>query len=135
MPTPLSTVRINQLSPDATQWLAEVLEALDAKDLPKYLTYLSPSITITFNNGNQTFKGIDAVRKGLGSFWQTFGSLRHEELNIYGTDVNFVHEALNHCTTLDGRKVTIRAVAFIDRDKEGRIEELRIYSDQSPLWA
>lgn len=79
--------------------------------------------------------GIEAAREGLGQFWQSFGMLRHEELNIYGTDENFAHEALNHYITLDGRNVTTRAVAFIDRDKEGRICSLRVYGDQSPLWA
>lgn len=79
--------------------------------------------------------GIEAAREGLGHFWQSFGTLRHEELNIYGTDENFAHEALNHYTTLDGRDVTLRAVAFIDRDEAGKIYSLRLYGDQSPLWA
>jgi len=45
-----------------------------------------------------------------------------------------VHEALNHFTTLDGRSVTLRAVAWIDRDAAGQIASLRVYSDQSPLF-
>jgi len=45
-----------------------------------------------------------------------------------------VHEALNHFTTLDGRAVTLRAVAWIDRDPAGLITSLRVYSDQSPLF-
>lgn len=53
---------------------------------------------------------------------------------MYGTDERFAHEALNHYVTLDGRQVTLRAVACIDRDAEGRIAELRVYGDQSPLW-
>lgn len=131
----LHSVRTNQLSPAATEWFASVLSALDAKDLPRYLSYLSPRVSIIFNNGEMTMDGIEAAREGLGQFWQSFGTLRHEELNIYGTDQNFVHEALNHHTTLDGRDVTIRAVAFIDRDEGGKICSLRLYADQSPLWA
>jgi hypothetical protein len=46
-----------------------------------------------------------------------------------------VHEAPNHIGTLDGRRVSVRAVAFIDRDSEGRIEGMRIYNDQSPVWS
>lgn len=131
----LRTVRINQLSPAATEWFSSVLSALDAKDLPQYLSHMSPRVRIIFNNGEMTMDGIEAVREGLGQFWQSFDTLRHEELNIYGTDGNFAHEALNHYTTLDGREVTIRAVAFIDRDEGGRICSLRLYGNQSPLWA
>ena len=79
--------------------------------------------------------GINAVREGLKSFWQGFKSVRHEELVIFGSERNLVHEALNHYETLDGRQVTVRAVAFIARDGEGRIEAMRIYNDQSPVWA
>lgn len=57
-----------------------------------------------------------------------------EERTEDGGDRHLVHEALNHYVTLDGRKVTLKAVAFIDRDEQGRIEHLRIYSDQSPLF-
>lgn len=46
-----------------------------------------------------------------------------------------MHEALNHYVTNDGRKVTLRAVACLDRHAQGRIEAVRIYSDQSPLFA
>ncbi|KAI9884682.1 MAG: hypothetical protein M1823_003532 [Watsoniomyces obsoletus] len=49
-------------------------------------------------------------------------------------DQFIIHEALNHYITKDGRKVTLRAVACLDRDIEGRIENVRIYSDQSPLF-
>ena len=79
--------------------------------------------------------GIDVFREGLKSFWQGFKSIRHEELMMFGTEKNLVHEALNHYETLDGRQVTVRAVAFIDRDSEGRIEAMRIYNDQSPVWS
>lgn len=130
----LASVRINQLTPPATAWLARVLTALDAKDIDAYTSFITPTCKITFNNGTPTLQGLDDIRTGLSGFWATFGTLRHEELNIYGTDHNFVHEALNYYTTLDGREVVLRAVAFVDRDEEGKMEAARIYSDQSPLW-
>lgn len=131
----LSTARINQLSPRGTAWLQELLDTLDAKDLDAYTGRMSDDVEVVFNNGEMAMRGREAVRQGLRAFWQSFGSLEHEELNIYGTDDHFVHEALNHYTTLDGRRVTIRAVAWIDRDAEGRVTSLRVYNDQSPLWA
>jgi hypothetical protein len=77
-------------------------------------------------------RDVRAVREGLAQFWQSFDTLEHDELNVYGTDRNLAHEALNHYTTADRRKVTIRAVAWIDRDDDGQITSIRIYNDQSP---
>jgi ketosteroid isomerase-like protein len=128
-------VRINQLSEEGTAWLHSILDALDAKDVDAYTAFMADEVEVTFNNGDMSMRGREAVREGLSQFWQSFGTLKHEELNVYGTDQNLVHEALNHYTTLDGRNVTIRAVAWIDRDRDGRVVSLRIYNDQSPLWA
>lgn len=129
-----ANIRFNQLSLTATSWLREVLKALDAKDIDAYVQFMASDVEVIFNNGDMTMRGRDAVRDGLARYWQSFGTLQHEELNIYGTDLNFVHEALNHYKTLDGRAVTIRAVAWIDRNHKGEIVSLRVYNDQSPLF-
>lgn len=129
----MENLRINQLSDDATTWLNDVLTALDDKDVEAYTAFMADDVEVTFNNGDMSMRGRDVVRDGLGEFWQSFGTLQHDELNVYGTDDNFVHEALNHYTTLDGKDVTIRAVAWIDRNRNGRITSVRIYNDQSPL--
>lgn len=133
--TPFANVRTNQLSAAATAWLTDVLGALDAKDVDAYTAYMADDVEVLFNNGDFRMRGREQVRDGLARYWQGFGTLRHEELNVYGTDDRFVHEALNHYTTLDGRAVTLRAVAWIDRDGDGRIVSLRVYSDQTPLWS
>jgi hypothetical protein len=78
--------------------------------------------------------GLEAVRGGLDSYWQSFGELEHDLLNIYGTDERFVLEALNRYSTLDGREVTLRAVAFTDRNDEGLAKSVRLFSDTSPLF-
>lgn len=133
--TTLDNVRINQLSDDGTAWLEQVLRTLDAKDVDAYVGYLAEDVEVLFNNGDMAMRGREEVREGLRRFWQSFGTLEHEELNIYGTDRNLVHEALNHYRTLDGRAVTVRAVAWLDRDEDGRITSMRIYNDQSPVFA
>lgn len=130
----LKSLRSNQISSSATTWLISVLTALDAKDVEAYTSFMAPSVRVSFNNGEMALNGLPAVRDGLFKFWQSFGALRHEVLNIYGTDCNLVHEALNHYETLDGREVLVRAVAWIDRNEGGEIEEVRVYHDQSPLW-
>ncbi len=97
---------------------------------------------MTFYNGNATdpnFSGIDSVKTALAGFWKSFKSIRHEEIAVFessfvGGGGMVVHEALNHYETLDGRKVSLRAVAVMERNDEGLIEALRVYSDQSPLF-
>ena len=97
---------------------------------------MAEDVEVLFNNGDyMNLRGRDQVGEALANFWRSFDNLRHEELNIYGTDRNFVHEALNHFRTLNGREVTVRAVACIDRNDRGEIASLRIYSDQSELLA
>lgn len=129
-----SSLRANTLNPETTSWLFHLISLLDDKNLDEYLKHFHPSTIIRFNNGHPTFRGIDEARTGLAAFWSTFDTIEHEELNVYGDERTLVHEALNHFVTLDGRRVTVCAVAFIDRDEQGLITELRVYGDQSGLW-
>lgn len=99
-----------------------------------------------FNN-SPPINGLDGVRGYLSDYWATFGSLRHEELNIVGVGDGercIVHEALNHYVVEvaeeggegKGREkeVTVRAVAWIERDERGMIEGLRVYGDVGPVF-
>lgn len=129
-----SDLRTNHLSEDAYGWYVEYLGALDAKDIDAYGSYLAPDVELTMNNA-EPLRGRDAVTAGLAEYWQSFRALEHDLLNIYGTDERFVLEALNHYTTLDGREVTLRAVAFTDRGRDGLATSVRLFSDTGPLFA
>ncbi len=75
------------------------------------------------------------MRAGLASYWESFGALEHELLNIYGSDDHFVLEALNRYSTLDDRDVTLRAVAFTDRNDQGLATSVRLFTDTAPLFS
>lgn len=124
----------NELSDDAFAWYSDYLAALDAKDIDAYTAFLAENVELIQNNEDPV-EGRDAVHAGLSAYWQSFGDLEHDLLNIYGSDRNFVLEALNHYTKLDGEPVTLRAVAFTDRDEEGRVTSVRFYTDTGPLFA
>jgi hypothetical protein len=64
-----------------------------------------------------------------------FGSLEHDLKQVLGHDHAFVLEADNRFTTLDGRAVTVRAVAFTDRGEDGRVTSVRLHGDTSALYA
>lgn len=130
----VENLRTNQLSDEAFDWYLAYLTALDAKDMDAYAGFLAEDVELIMNNAEPT-NGRDAVREGLAGYWQTFGELEHELLNIYGGDDRFVLEALNHYVTQDDRRVTLRAVAFTDRNEEGLVTSVRLFSDTGPLFS
>lgn len=127
-------LRINQLSPTAYEWYQTYLAALDAKDLEAYAQFLADECAMHTNN-EPPMVGKAAYVDGLSHYWPSFGTLEHDLLNIYGTDAAFVLEALNHYTRVDGCPVTLRAVAFTDRNDTGLVTGVRIYTDTAPLFA
>lgn len=127
-------LRINQLSPEAYHWYLSYLKVLDAKDIEGYGAFLSDDCVMQSNN-NPATQGKVAILKYLSQYWSTFGSLMHDLLNIYGSDSAFVLEALNHYQRKDGKTVTLRAVAFTDRNEAGLVTSVRFYTDTTELFA
>jgi ketosteroid isomerase-like protein len=127
-------LRINQLSTEAYDWYLAYLTALDAKDVEDYGTYLADDCVMQQNNDDPV-QGKPAILEGLAGYWSTFGELEHDLRNIYGSDPAFYLEALNHYTRADGEAVTLRAVAFTDRNDDGLVTSVRLYTDTSPLFS
>jgi ketosteroid isomerase-like protein len=127
-------LRINELSSTAYDAYLRYLTAMDAKDLERYGEFLADDVVLQMNNAEPTV-GKAAVLAGLAQYWPSFATIEHDLLNIYGTDDHYVLEALNHYTTHDGRAVTLRAVAFTDKDADGQVESVRLYTDTTPLFA
>jgi hypothetical protein len=127
-------LRTNQLSPEAYRWYLDYLGAMDRKDLDAYGAFLAESCELRMNN-QPPVSGKQAVLQGLGAYWRSFGTVEHDLDNIYGDDRRFALEALNHYRRLDGPTVTLRAVAFTDRDEAGLATSVRLYTDAAPLFA
>ena len=127
-------LRLNQLSPETYEWYLKYLEALDTLDIEAYGTFLAQDCSVQSNN-NPAMEGKEVVMQGLAEYWNTFASLEHDLLNIYGNDLSFVLEALNHYKRNDGKAVTIRAVAFTDHNEEGLVTSVRFYTDTTPVFA
>jgi hypothetical protein len=87
------------------------------------------------SNNNPIVEGKTAIAQFLSDYWQTFASLEHDLVNIYGSDSAFVLEALNHYKRNDGKPVTVRAVAFTDRNPAGLVTSVRFYTDVTPLFS
>lgn len=134
----LTSLRINQLGDDAWAAYSRYLEVLDRYDIDEFATFLADDVSVSFNN-EEPMTGKQNAVQGLGGFWQSIQdmgySLTHEPMNIYGDDNHFVLEALNHYDRDTGPRVTIRAVAFTDRDADGKVTSIRVYQDLAPLYA
>lgn len=128
-----SNLRINQLSEAAYESYLSYLTILDAKDIVAYAAFLDDDVSIQFGNA-PAVTGKQAVVGMLGGYWQSFKSIEHDLTNIYGTDKAYVLEALNHYERHDGKKVTIRAVAFTDKNTDGLVTSVRVFADTSPLF-
>ncbi len=128
-----SNLRINQLSETAFDAYLRYLKVLDAKDLDAYAQFLANDVSIEFGNA-PAVKGKKAVVEMLGGYWQSFKSIEHDLINIYGSDKAYVLEALNHYVRHDGTKATVRAVAFTDKNEDGLVTSVRIFGDTSPLF-
>lgn len=125
-------LRINQLSPKTYEWYLAYLQAMDTKNVQLYGTFLANECAMQFNN-DAPVQGKAIIVPFLSSYWMTFDTLEHDLLNIYGTDCSFVLEALNHYRRNDGEEVSLRAVAFTDRNAEGLATSVRLYTDTTPL--
>jgi ketosteroid isomerase-like protein len=127
-------LRINQLSPVAYEWYLSYLDVLDQKDIEGYGAFLGEDCVMQSNN-NPSVQGKAVILQYLAKYWSSFGSLTHDLLNIYGSDSAFVLEALNHYQRQDGKAVTLRAVAFTDRNPAGLVTSVRFYTDTTELFA
>jgi ketosteroid isomerase-like protein len=127
-------LRINQLSKKQYAVYLDYLAAMDHRDIEAYGKFLADDVVVQFNN-DAPMHGKETAKGGLGPYWQSFAKIEHDLTNIYGTDQNYVLEALNHYVRHDGKKVTVRAVAFTDLNADGLVRSVRIYHDVSPVFA
>ncbi|MEM7643276.1 MAG: nuclear transport factor 2 family protein [Pseudomonadota bacterium] len=127
-------LRVNQLSDTAYEAYLAYLAALDARDVEAYGRFLADEVTMQFGNADPVV-GKGAVTGMLAGYWQSFSAIEHDLTNIYGTDRSYVLEADNHYLRHDGTRVTVRAVAFTDKDEDGAVTSVRIYGDTSPVFA
>lgn len=124
-------LRINQLSPAGTAWFAELLRVIETLDAGAVIEMMSKDITASHDSGVSLEQGRDQIRSTLEAGWAQTTSLLHDELNLYGTDDHFVHEARTTVGFSDGRMLVIPALVAIDRDEDGLLASWRVYKDSA----
>lgn len=123
----------NDLSPGGFVWYRQYLEAMDAKDLELWSSFLADDCTLVINN-EAPVTGKSAILMKLQPMWAALPDLEHDLLAILGSDQHFALEALNHYRTGE-RTATVRAVAVTERDLEGKARNVSLSFDPAPLRA
>ncbi|OEK00190.1 hypothetical protein BFP97_01080 [Roseivirga sp. 4D4] len=126
-------LRINQLSAPVFERYLAYLEAMDNKDIETYGAFLADDVEMTFNN-NPFGQGKEVILEGLRKYWQSFATIEHDLINVYGSDKNYVLEAINYYKRHDRKRVTVKAVAFTDINEEGKVRSVRLYMDTAPVF-
>ena len=128
----LDHIRINQLSPAGTAWLADLLARIETLNIDVYAEAMAEDVELVLANGTATLTGRHAVRSAFRDGWQNMSFLLHHEENIYGEDDHFVHESNVDYRDTAGLTWSARSTAWIDRDRNGRLVRARIYGEASP---
>lgn len=122
-----ASLRTNQLTATAFDWFRTYLDAVETCDVENYRPFITADSTFQSNNDLPVY-GQLAVCKAYERYLRGFRAIRHELLNIYGADDQFMAEMLWHYTRHDGSPFTISAAAFIDRDAAGLITSIRVFA-------
>lgn len=121
-----ASLRTNQLTTPAFDWFRTYLDAVEMCDVDQYQPFITEDSTFQWNNDMPVY-GQRAVSASYRRYLRGFASVKHDLLNIYGADENFMAEMLWHYTRHDGSRFTTSAAAFIDRNRQGLITSIRIF--------
>jgi hypothetical protein len=122
----LDTLQVRQVSDAALDWYADIVTKVEARDL-SFAPVMRDDCIMQVNDRLPLY-GKTAIMSSMDRYYETFGALDHDLLNIYGDDRNFVVELLFHFTPRSGDgRVTMPGSAIYDRDDQGRLASVRVY--------
>lgn len=61
---------------DESNWVARLFEAIDARDLERFSSFLDPQVIFRFGNAKPAY-GLDATREVAVGFFSSVTALRH----------------------------------------------------------
>lgn len=106
---------------------------IDSMEPERFVAHLAEDVTMRFGNA-EPLRGRDAVRDAWAAFCKELRGIRHEVVERWKVDEATIVEATATYTRSDDSKVTVPVVT-IYREREGQINDYRIYIDLAPLFA
>ena len=114
-------------------WWEDVFKAIDTKDLPGFLGFLTADAEFRFANA-PAVKGHEAVGAVVRGFLNAIGGSRHRFVHAWEDEDTAVCEGEVTYTRHDGSTLTIPFVnVFYMRD--GKVGRYLIYIDNTALFA
>lgn len=113
-------------------WMAAVLGSVDARDTPRFLSFLTGDAAFHFANAPAAI-GTAAIGDAVNGFFASINACSHEIDNAWAPAGHAICQGNVCYTRLDGSTLTLAFVnIFIMR--QGKICDYRIYVDASELY-
>jgi ketosteroid isomerase-like protein len=118
---------------EAPTWLTAFYAEVDALDTEAVLAGFAPTATMRYGSGDP-LPGHDAIRAGLTWLFTHYRRIEHEFRNVWACGPTVLLEAAVTYEVPDGRVVTVPALTIIEH-RDGRIDDMRIFIDPTPVQA
>src|SRR5579875_2622756 len=106
---------------------------IDSMQAERFAAHLAEDVTMRIGNA-EPIRGRDAVRDAWAAFCKELKGVRHELVGRWTVDEVTIVEATVTYTRGDDSQVAVPGVT-IYREREGEINDYRIYIDLAPLFA
>jgi len=112
-------------------WIGSLFAAIDAKDTPRFLTFLTSDCSLRFGNA-PAVAGADAIGQTIEGFFASIAGLSHQIVEAWSVDDRTIIHGQVTYTTKDASSLTM-PFADILRLRDGRICEYLVFTDVSEL--
>jgi ketosteroid isomerase-like protein len=111
----------------------ELFADIDSMDPERLAAHLAQDVTFRFGNA-EPIRGREAVRDAWAAFGKELRGVRHDVVARWTVEEVTIVEATVTYTRRDYSQVTLPVVT-IYRERDGLINDYRIYIDLAPLFA
>lgn len=123
---------VDQWSDSVSDWVTSTFEALDARDVDRFVTHFTPGATIRVGNG-EPIAGRIAIREAIAEFLGRVAALSHGVVNEWRDGDTLIVETEMTLTRDDGIVVVIPSVTVFRTNGE-LAEQAQMYVDLGPAF-
>ena len=114
-------------------WTDALFISIDAKDTPRFLTFLTDDAEFIFGNAPPA-AGKPAIGAAVAGFFGTIRASRHDVAHTWIQPGHVICQGNVTYTRHDGSNITLPFVNILGM-RDGLIDDYRIYIDATPLFA
>ena len=117
---------------DWMEWVEDLYEALDAKDVDAFVAKLTPGAEVRFANG-EPVEGRVAVRDAYTEFFRSIDSVSHAFTSQLRVDDTLIIEQAVTYGRRDGSSIVVPAVTIFELS-DSMADRMQTYTDVSLLF-